>query len=144
MENITSITGLKNAIQLLEAEKAEKEQLLKDQFHLTYERLKPASLLKGTLKDIVSTPYLIDNILGTTIGLATGYLAKKIVIGTSGNLFRKLFGSVMQIGITNAVAHHPDTIKSLGQTIIQRILHKKDVNSPKLIVYSRKTEDFSL
>ena len=129
MENITSIAGLKNAIQLLEAEQDIKEQILKDQFHLTYESLKPASLLKGTLKDIVSTPNLIDNVLGTTIGLATGYLTKKIVIGASGNLFRKLFGSVMQIGITNAVAHHPDTIKSLGQAIFQRIIHKKDVNS---------------
>jgi hypothetical protein len=144
MENITSIAGLKNAIQLLEAEQAVKGQILKEQFHNTYERLKPASLLKGTLKDIVSSPNLIENILGTTIGLATGYLTKKIVIGASGNLFRKLFGSVMQIGVTNAVAHHPDTIKSLGQAIIQRISQKKDVNSRKSLIYSSKTEDFSL
>jgi hypothetical protein len=126
MENITSVTGLKNAIQLSEADLTVKEQILKKQWQLTYESLKPASLLKGTLKDIVSSPYLIDNLLGTTVGLATGYLTKKIVIGASGNLFRKLFGSVMQIGITNAVAHHPDTIKSLGQAIFQRIFHKKD------------------
>ena len=81
-------------------------------------------LLKGTLKDIISSPYLIDNILGTTIGLATGYLSKKIVIGASGNIFRKLFGSAMQFGVTNVVAQHPDTIKSLGQAILH--FHKKN------------------
>ena len=142
MENITSIAGLKNAIQILEAEQAVQGQILKDQFHLTYESFKPASLLKGTLKDIISTPNLIDNILGTTIGLATGYLSKKIVIGASGNLFRKLFGSAMQIGVTNAVAHHPDTIKSLGQTIFQHIFHKKNgVGSRNLEVGKWKIED---
>jgi len=39
MENITSAAGLKNAIQLLEAEQADKGQLLKAQFYLTYESL---------------------------------------------------------------------------------------------------------
>jgi hypothetical protein len=125
MENITSSAELKKAIQLLEIEHAFNGQKLKEQFHLTYESLKPVNILKGTLKDIISSPNLIDNILGTTIGLATGYLTKKIVIGASGNLFRKLFGSAMQIGVTNVVAHHPDNIKSLGQAIFKRIFHKK-------------------
>jgi len=48
--------------------------------------LKPVNLLKSTLKDITSSPYLIDNILGTTIDLATGYLSKKLVVRASGNI----------------------------------------------------------
>ena len=46
MQNITSTAGLKNAIQLLEAEQAVKGQLLKEQFYITYESLKPVNLLK--------------------------------------------------------------------------------------------------
>ena len=131
MQNITSAAGLKNAIQLLEAEQAVKGQLLKEQFYLTYESLKPVNLLKSTLNDIASSPYLIDNILGTAMGLATGYLSKKIFIGASGNIFRKLFGSILQFGVTNVVAQHPDTIKSFGQFIFQHIFRKKEMNSEK-------------
>ena len=127
MQNITSTAELKNAIQLLEAEQAVKGQLLKEQFYLTYESLKPVNLLKSTLKDIASSPYLIDNILGTAMGLATGYLSKKIVVGASGNIFRKLFGSVLQFGVTNVVAQHPDAIKSFGQFIFQHIFRKKEI-----------------
>jgi hypothetical protein len=128
MQDITSVATLKYAIQLLDAEQAAKGQLLKEQFHSTYESLKPVNLLKGTMKDIVSSPYLIENILGTALGLASGYLSKKIVVGTSVNMFRKLIGSVLQFGVTNLVTQHPDAIKSFGQSIFQLIFHKKEKN----------------
>ena len=125
MQKITSITGLQNAIQLLKVEQASKEQLLKEQFHFTYESLKPINILKNTFKNIVSAPSLHDNLLGTIMGLATGYLSKKIFVGTSGNIFRKLFGSVLQIGVTNLVAQNSETIKSVGQALIQHFFQKK-------------------
>ena len=131
MQNITSAAGLKNAIQLLEAEQAYRGQLLKEQFHLTCESLKPLNLLRSTLNDVVSSPYLIDNILSTVLGLATGYFTKKIIIGASGNIFRKIFGSVLQVGVTNVVAQHPDSVKSLGRFIFQHIPRKKERNSKK-------------
>jgi hypothetical protein len=131
MQNITSVAELKNAILFLEDEQAIKGQLLKEQFLLTYESLKPLNLLKNTLKEISSSPYLVDNILGTATGLATGYLSKKVFIGASANIIRKLLGSVLQFGITNAVAQHPDTIRSIGQFILQHILRKKEKNSEK-------------
>jgi hypothetical protein len=129
MQNITSATGLKNAILLLEDDQAVKGQLLKEQFYLTYESLKPVNLLKRTLHDISSSPDLLDNILGTSVGLASGFLSKKVFVGASGNIIRKLLGSVLQFGVTNVVAQHSDTIKSIGQVIFQHFLHKKEKNS---------------
>jgi len=126
MERITSSAGLKNAIQLLEVEQSIKGQLLREQFFLTYESLKPVNLLRSTLSDVASSPYLIENIIGNAMGLATGYLSKKIFIGASGNIFRKLFGSILQFGVTNVVAQHPDAIKSIGQFIFQHVFRKKD------------------
>jgi len=125
MENITSAAGLKNAIQLLEVEQADKGQLLKAQFYLTYESLKPVNLLRSTLNDVASSPYLIDNIIGTALGLTSGFLSKKIFIGASGNKFRKLIGYVLQFGVTNFVAQHHDTIKSFSQAFFQFFVRKK-------------------
>ncbi len=129
MQNITSSTELKNAIQLLEEEQAIKGQLLKEQVFITYESLKPVNLLKSTLKDLSSSPYLIENIVGSAVGIATGYVSKKIVVGASANIFRKLFGTILQFGITNLVAQHPDAIKSFGQYIVQHIFRKKEKDS---------------
>jgi hypothetical protein len=131
MYNITSSAELKNAIQLLEVEHARQGQLLQEQFHLTYESLKPINIIKSTVKDIASSPYLMDNLLGSVMGLATGYLSKKIVVGASNNIFRKFFGSILQFGVTNLVAQHSDAIKSFGWFIFRHFLRNKEMNSKK-------------
>jgi hypothetical protein len=140
MQNITSSAELKNAIQLLEAEQAIKGQVLKEQFLLTFESLKPANLVKNTLSDLVSSPFLIDNLLNIAISLATGFLTKKIIVSASGSIFRKFLGSIMQVGVSSAVRQHPDAIKSLGQFIVQHIFQKKDGRAVTEDG-SKKTED---
>lgn len=132
MQNITSTLALKDAIQLLEADQAVKGQLLKEQFYMTYESLRPVNLLKNTLHDISSSPYLIDNILSTAMGIASGFLTNKIFVGRSGNIVRSLLGTILQFGVTNVVAQHPAAIKSLGEIIMQFLLRKKETNSKKL------------
>jgi len=129
MENITSISELKNAILLLEHEQELKLQSLKEQFYITYQSLKPVNLLLNTFKEVATSPNLIDNILGTVVGLATGYLSKKVVVGASGNILRKLFGSVLQLGVTNSVSQHPEAIKSIGQFIFQNFFRKKEAKT---------------
>jgi hypothetical protein len=131
MQTITSILELKNAIQLLESEQDIKGQILKEHFLLVYESFKPVNLITRTLNDIAKSPFLIDNMLGTAIGLASGFLSKKIFVGASGSLVRKLLGSVLQFGVTNVVAQHSDTIKSIGQVIFQYFLRKRVKNSDK-------------
>jgi len=97
------------------------------QFDLTINRFKPAHLVHEFLNDIVSTPNLFNKVLVTAVGLATGYLSKKIFIGTSGNLLRKLFGSALQIGVTNVIARHPDATKLIGKNILQYLFRKKEM-----------------
>jgi hypothetical protein len=131
METITSTIRLKNAIQLLEDEQAAKWQLLKEQINITYTSFKPINFLANSFNNLASSPYLIENILGTTVGLATGYLSKKIVVGASVNIFRKLLGSVMQLGVTNMVTRHPDALKSFGRLVLQHFLRRKAIRSKK-------------
>jgi hypothetical protein len=131
MQNITSTAALKEAIQLLEIDQEIKGQILKEQLYITYESLKPLNLLKHTLKEISSSPYLIDNISGSAMGLVSGFLSKKIFVGASGNLIRKLIGSVLQFGITNVVAQNSDVIRSVGQALFHHFVRKKELNSER-------------
>jgi hypothetical protein len=131
MHKITSLDQLKNEIQLLEAEQAVKRQLLVEQLTVTYESLKPVNILRRTLKEIATSQDLTDNLLGTVTGLASGYLSKKVFIGTSGNLFRKLLGSILQFGVTSVISQHPDIIKSFGNSILQFFLRKRETISDR-------------
>ncbi|MBK7713338.1 MAG: hypothetical protein IPJ37_22195 [Bacteroidales bacterium] len=129
MQNISSSADLKNAIQILEVERGIQAAVLKDQVFQAFESVKPVNLIKNALHDISSSPYLIDNILGTALGIASGFLTNTIFVGASGNMVRKLLGSVLQFGVSNVVADHPDTIKTYGQMIMKYFLRKREKNS---------------
>jgi hypothetical protein len=132
VQNITTSVELKEAIQLLEVEQELRGQLLKEQFFITYESFKPVNLIRNALKSAVNSPNLINNVLGSVVGLATGYVSNKVVVGASANIFRRLFGSLIQMGVSNLVAQHPEDIKSIGLDIIHRIFGKKEVHSENL------------
>jgi len=129
MENITNAAELKNAIQLLQEEELIKRQLLKEQLNLTFESLKPINLLKKTVKDISTSPELIDSIIGNVAGLASGYLSNKIFVGKSGNLIRKIIGILVQFCVIKVVSQYPEVIKSFVQFILQYFLGKKETDS---------------
>ena len=131
MQKITSTAGLKRAIQLLEAEKAANGKLLKEQFITTYESFKPASLLRSTLKDISSSPNLIENVIGTALGLGAGYLSRSILPGVTAMRFGKLISPVLQVGVTNFVAKQSGNIRSAGELMLLRIFRNKRVETRK-------------
>ncbi len=129
MENITTSAELKNAILILEFEQDLKGKLLKEQLLLVHESFKPVNLIKNALSEVASSPYLSDNLLGSIIGLATGYISRKIAVGSSGSVIKKLLGTILQFGVTNFVAQHVDTIKIFGQSFFQRLFHKEEMNT---------------
>lgn len=129
MQNITNSAELRNAIQLLQEEELIKRQLLQEQLKITFESLKPINLLKRTVKDISTSPELIDNIIAQVAGLVSGYLSNKIFVGKSGNLFRKIIGVVLQLGVTKVVSQYPDAIRSFGRFMIDYFLRKKEKDS---------------
>lgn len=129
MQTIRNSEDLGRAIQSLENEHHQKLVLLKKQFYITYESLKPVNLLVSTITDISSSPNLLNNVVATVTGLATGYLSKKVFIGTSGNVIKKAIGAVLQYGITNIIAKHPETVRAIGQFFLQRVFRKKNNES---------------
>jgi hypothetical protein len=131
MQNITSLAELTVAIQMLEEERSVKEKLFKEQLFITYESFKPISLLKSTINELTSSPYLLESILSTVLGVSSGFLTKRVVTGLSGGIIRKILGSVLQFGVTKTIAQHSGSIRSIGQFIFQKFLHKKEKKPDK-------------
>ena len=119
---------MKMAIQQVELKHAIQGHLLKNDIIRTFESLKPSNIIKNTLSDIATSPYLIDNMLGTTMAMVTGYLSKKIAVGASDSPFRKVIGAVLQFGVTNIMAQHPEVFKTVGQFLMNLMIHKNERN----------------
>ena len=132
MENISCAAELKIAIQKLEFQHSLQGKMLQEDFFIAYDSLKPANLIKNTLSEITSSPYLIDNMLAAVTGMISGYISKKIAVGASHSLFRKIMGSVLQFGVTNLVAQNPDALKTIGNWIIQQLFHRNEDKTEKV------------
>lgn len=113
---------LKESIRLLEIRQDEEGKILKEQFKLTYESLKPANLIKSTLKELAGTSESKTNLFETIVSILTGYLSKKILVGSNSNIFMKMFGVLLQYGITYVVANNADSIRNLITNLIDRFL----------------------
>jgi hypothetical protein len=125
MKNITTVIDLKNAIQLLEAEQANELMLLKEQAYNTYENLKPVNIIKNSINGLITTPDLKENIIGTTLSIAAGYLSKKVAIGTTHNPVTQLLGTLLQIGVTSIVSKNTAGIKMVAARLINIFFNKK-------------------
>jgi PleD family two-component response regulator len=120
MEKITSIVQLTEAIRLLEIKQKEEEFLLKEQFKATYESIKPANLIKNTIKDLMVSPDLKTNLLSTVLSIVTGYASKKIVVGESKSSIKQLLGTLLQMGVTKLISTKAHTVlSSIGNVIKQ-------------------------
>ena len=126
MEKISSVAGLKNAIQVLEVQQRIKGHELKEQISLIYESLKPVNLIRNTLKDLFSSQYTTENISGAAMGAVSGLILKNILIGKSGNAFKRLLGSILQMGISKIISQNSEIIKSFIQSVFQYFFHKKN------------------
>jgi len=126
MQNIATIQDLKSAIQQLEYKQTNEWVLLKEQFNTTYESLKPVNVIKSTLNELTKIQDFREDILNSTLSLATGYLSRKVLVGETHNPFKRLLGSLLQIGVTNIVSKNTDEIKSALSYLINNVFSKKE------------------
>jgi len=102
--------------------------VLRDQFHLTYESLKPINLIKHTFKEAASSSEIREGMVNNVIGLTTGYFTKAILIGSSANPIKKILGTLLQFTVATLVAQNSDSIKSIGKVVLDK-LFKTPVDS---------------
>ena len=125
MQAITTSAGLKTVIQQLEIQQAGELSLLKEEVLKTAESLKPINIIKSTFKNAIDVPDLKTGIINSAIGLTTGILAKKIIIGKTLNPLSKLLGVALEMFVANKVSKNTDEIKSLGNLVMKKLFNRK-------------------
>ena len=90
MNTITSSAELREAILRLEIKQGEDARLLKEEFIKTYESMKPVNIIKNTIKEIVATSNIKENLLKGVINLASNYFLKGSLVNSTKSPVKKI------------------------------------------------------
>src|SRR3954468_17070885 len=125
MKQRNEVKCLRDEICMLEKQQAEQLLILKEQFHVTIESLKPLNLVKNTLAGLISSPAVKTTLADNAIGMTTGYITKLALMGVSRNPATKIVGALLQFVIGGYVSKHSGGIKSVGEYFFNRVFKKK-------------------
>ncbi len=128
MAKVDSIEQLKQRIALLTIQQANDERLLKEQFKTSFEALKPVNLIKNTFRELSQEPDFKDDLLSAAMGIASGYISKKLAVGNSHNPIKQVLGMLLQVAITSLVSKNADGIKSTIMLLIKKLTSKKETS----------------
>lgn len=132
MQKIITEADLRLAILQLEGKQTQERILMKEQFLITVETLKPINLIKSTLLEAAESEDLQDNFLNAALGLSAGYVSKMMFQGKSGGPVRKILGTALMFGIKNLIAQNPETVKKWGGlffTLVRNLLREKNTKN---------------
>ena len=130
MQNITSVSDLKLAIIELEIKQKKDWLQVKDETANTLEALKPENIIKQSLKNVVSSSSIKDNLMANAVGLITGFASKALFIRNSTNPVKKLFGTLLQLTITKLIAKNPQAVSSVSDSIQSLFPKKIEASAP--------------
>jgi hypothetical protein len=117
MLKIKSSLELKAAIVFLEEQQKIQEQEIKEQLNATLESLHPSNLVKGLFNNFTSSDNIKDKVITGALSLVSGYLTKKVFVGSSDSTIKNLFGGGLQIFISNLIAQNPDVVHNIIDTV---------------------------
>ena len=76
----------------------------------SYNSLKPLNLVKSGFREIVGSPEVKQGLLSNLVGLAGGFITKKMIIGPATGMIRNSIGTILQIIMTNLVSRKTASI----------------------------------
>lgn len=132
MKSKSETDSLNEKIALLEAKQSMELKELKNQFHVTYESLKPFNLIKSAFNEVTTSPDIKNNLLNNAIGMTTGYLSKKVLVGSTHNPLKNVFGTLLQFAIGNVVAKHSGGLVATGGSMLLKFLKDRKAKKRQL------------
>ena len=99
-------------------------ELLKNQFDVAYESIKPINLIKNLFQEITASPEIKNNVLSNIIGLGTGFISKKLLLGFTHNPIKRVLGTLLEFAVANVASKHSDGIKAITGKLFNRFFNK--------------------
>ena len=113
---------LAQAIAVLEIRQQQEKILIKSETSEFVDSLQPINMIRSVVRSVQNSPETKDDIIHGVVGLGTGFLANKVLLGALHGPLKKIAGFIMQAFITNATVKYPEVIKSKGIDIFRNFL----------------------
>lgn len=111
MSTVNNTEALATMIHSLEERKTNELNELKAQLHLAGESMKPANLIKSAANELTGNKNVKAYLLQAGVGLAVGFLTKKLAEDSKTNRNGKLIGNIAEMGLNNLTANQYSMIK---------------------------------
>jgi hypothetical protein len=95
MDKINSADKLREAIIQMEIKQHKARLMLKEEFMKTYESMKPVNLIKSSLKDLIASSSVKENLLKAAVTIATNYFLKSSSASSEKSPFKKMLQVVL-------------------------------------------------
>jgi hypothetical protein len=114
---------LARAIADLELKASVQRKELKQTFAVVSENLKPANLVKSGVRSVFSGNHK-EELVNILIGIGTGFLSRKLLLGKPHGFVGKTVGRALQWGMAGLVSKNAERIKEKAGEVIDRIFGK--------------------
>lgn len=123
-KQIKNSEELERAIAELELKASSQKKDLEATFAVVTENLKPLNLVRNGVRSVFS-PEHREDLVNAVIGLGTGMLSRKLLLGRAKGIFSKTAGKAVEWGIAGLVSNNAEKIKEKAGTLIDKIFKKK-------------------
>jgi hypothetical protein len=132
-KKIKSRRDLQDLILVLEEAKVQQEYTIGDHWEAVKENYKPKNLIRNGIGNLISEGKSNPGLVVSAIGLGLGILLRRLIIGKSHNMARKLAGTAVQFGLSGLLAKKSSGDATLN--FLKKIFaKKKQKREPKLLV----------
>lgn len=134
---VTNTEELAIAIAALEVKAETQKRDLQNTYAAVSDHLKPLNLVKSGVRSVFSGEHKED-LVNVLIGLGSGFLSRKLLLGNSKGLLGKTVGKAIQWGMAGLVSKNAESIKEGAGNIIDRIFKKNKTARQPLNGLKRK------
>ena len=126
MQVIKDNKSLAAAIAQMENIQKSEGHLLKEHFKFTIDSLNPMNIIKEKFNETISAPGLKSELIQGALGLATGFLTNRFLLGPSAGIVKNIAGTLVQKGLSK-INVNPKNIKESGISFLKNVLKKMKI-----------------
>jgi hypothetical protein len=123
IRKVKNTDDLALAIAELELKAAVQKKDLQESFIAVSENLRPVNLIKNGVRSVFSGEHK-EELVNVLIGLGTGILSRKLILGRTSGFVGKTVGKAIQWGMAGLVSKNAEKIKEKAGELIDKIFHK--------------------
>jgi hypothetical protein len=127
-KKITNGEELEEAIARLELKAAAQKRDLQESFAELSESLKPINLVKESARYVFSGKNR-EGLVNVLIGLGTGFLSRKLLLGKSHGVVGRTLGKAVQYGMAGVISQNAEKIKEKAGIWIDRLFKRNKPDS---------------